>query len=748
MRLIHEWARLGNRRAGNFLRSFIRVYHNGALRQGMKIILNFTLWTVLFLAPGVRAQNQGEQVAGSPSQDQGAVATQGKPSSEHSGSASADAATRRGDLYYYFTWGHLLEQQYEMTGRSELAAQSIDAYKKVLELSPNSAVAKERLAEIYAKSQNIRDAVAEAQEALQIDPKNVDAHRLLARIYIRSLGDAGAGEVQKENLGKAIEQFQAILALEPDDSYSALWLARLYRFENQHSQAEKVLRQVLQHEPDNGQALEQLSQLLIDEGRSQEAIALLSEAASDSSAPEFYDLLGDAYSQQKDWPKAEEAYRKAVEQEPEEASHRHGLAQALMAEDKYAEALEQFKKISELEPGTSENYVRMAELYRRLGQFDQAESSLLRAKQLAPGNLEVLYNEALLYEDQGRYDDAVKILSDAIAGLKSQAATGNGNAGENSNALAILYEQLGKAYRESQNYPAAIETFREMAKLGPDTDKRAEMLLIDTYRESRDIDRAIAETKKALAESPKDQNLTVTLAMLYGEKADAANATKLLDGLLQGNENDQEIYVDLAQVEERSKQYTDAEQSAEKAEQMARTASDKEMAWFMLGAIYERQKKFDQAEEQFRRVLSENPNNGAVLNYYGYMLADRGVRLEEATSLIQRAVKQEPANAAYLDSLGWAYYKQNKLAEAEEYLRKAADRESHDPTILSHLGDTYVKMGQNERAAEIMERALSEWQKAVPADYDPEKVNELDAQLKNLKRRLAQKSSTETAKPQ
>src|SRR5262249_13967209 len=156
---------------------------------------------------------------------------------------------------------------------------------------------------------------------------------------------------------------------------------------------------------------------------------------------------------------------------------------------------------------------RMAELYRRLSQFDQAETNLLRAKQLAPGSLEVLYNEALLYEDQGRYDDAVKVLSDAIAGMKSQPASENGT--RNSNALAILYEQLGHAYREAQNYPAAIETFHDMAKLGPDSEKRAEMLLIDTYREDRDIDHAITETKKALVASPKDQNLTVSLAMLY-----------------------------------------------------------------------------------------------------------------------------------------------------------------------------------------------------------------------------------------
>jgi tetratricopeptide (TPR) repeat protein len=695
----------------------------------MKIILQVTVLAALCLVPRAWAERSPQAKGGSESRSQ-----------------STEQETRRGDLYYYFTLGHVLEQQYEMSGQSELAAQSIDAYKKALELSPRSSVIVERLAEIYAKSQHVRDAVEEAQEALKIDPQNVDARRLLARIYIRGLGDMGAGEVQRESLDKAIEQFQAILTLRPDDSYSALWLARLYRFENQHGEAEKVLRGVLERDPENGQALEQLSQLLIDGGRSPEAITLLSQAANESSAPELYDLLGDAYSQQKDWPQAEGAYRKAIEQEPDEASHHNGLAQALLAQDKYAEALEEFKKLAELEPGTSENYLRMTELYRRLGQLDQAETSLLRAKQLAPGSLEVLYNEALLYEDQGRYDDAVKILSDAIAGMKSQPATEDGRG--NSSALAILYEQLGHAYREAQNYPAAIETFRDMAKLGPDSEKRADILLIDTYREDRDIDQAIAETKKALAASPKDANLTVTLAMLYGEKGDGADGTKLLQGMLRGGESDQEIYVDLAQVQERSKQYADAEESAQKAEGMAQTSSDKQMAWFMLGAIYEREKKYDQAEQEFRKVLEQNPNNAAVLNYYGYMLADRGIRLEEATSLIERALKQEPSNGAYLDSLGWAYYKQNKLAEAEEYLRKAVDRDRHDPTILGHLGSAYLKMGQSERAAEILERALSEWQKAVPADYDAEKVSELDVQLKNLKKRLAQKSSPEMAKPQ
>ena len=665
-----------------------------------------------------------------------------KQSAGNQGAAGAPDDAKS-DAYYYFMTGHMDEMEYESTGRGELATQAIDAYKKALEKDPDSVVIMERLAETYAKSQHIRDAVLEAQAVLRIDPDDVAAHRLLARIYVRNLGDINAGEVQQENLTKAIEQFKAVLKGDPSDLSSALWLARLYRFQNQHAEAEQVLRDALRQDPGNGPALEQLSQLLMDEGRSQEAITLLSRAAGEGASPEVLDLLGDAYSQSKDYAKAEEAYRKAVDEDPDDPAHRHGLAQALLAEDKYADALEQFKRLSEIEPGTSENYLRMAQLYRRLGQLDQAESSLLRAKQLAPGSLEVLYNEALLYEDEGRYEDATKILNEAINGLKGQSSSEG-----NPNALAILYEQLGRAYREQQNYTAAIRTFEDMAKLGPESKKRAQMLLIDTYRESRDIDRAIAETKKALDASSDDSDLTVTLAMLYGEKGQTDDATNLLKGLLHGNESDQEIYLDIAQVQERGRRYADAEASAQKAEQMARESSDKQSVWFMLGAIYERQKKFGPAEEQFRKVLQVNPSNAAVLNYYGYMLADRGIRLDEATSLIQRAVAAEPNNGAYLDSLGWAYLKQNKLAEAEEYLRKAADRTSHDPTILGHLADVYAKLGQSDRAAELMERALTEWQKSLPGDYEADKVAELESQLKTLKHRLAQKTSPENGKPQ
>lgn len=677
------------------------------------------------------------------------VFANGPRAAQQSNLLAAQSATasslnsQQADLYFDLMMGHLKELQFDESGSADAADQSISYYQKALQIAPHASVILERLAEIQAKSQRTSDAITNAQAAVQADPANVDAHRLLARIYVRSLSDQSAGDAQQKALTNAVQQFEAVLQLAPNDTYSALWLARLYGFENQPDQAEKVLRGVLQRDSENEPALEQLSQLLIDEGRAPEAISLLTKAADDSASPDLYGLLGEGYSHAHQYPQAEAAYRKAVEGDPTDASHRHGLAQVLMAEHKYADALAQFKRLTQLEPNSADNYLRMAELQRRLTQYDDAQASLTHAQQLAPGNMEVLYNQALLYEDQNRFDDAAKIFADAIASLRAQTSNQ-----QNTNALTILYEQLGHAYSQAHNYPAAIETFEDMSKLGPDAAKRSRLLLIETYRADHQIDKAIDEAKQGLTQSPKDQDLTVTLAMLYGEKSDTATATQLLRGLLKGNDSDQSIYIDLAEVQENGKKFAEAEQSAEKAAELAHESADKQSAWFMLGSIFERQKKYNEAEAQFRKVLDLNPENAPVLNYFGYMLADRGVRIDEATSLIERALKVDPNNGAYLDSLGWAYYRQNRLTEAEQYLRKAIERQGNDPTILGHLGDVYLKLGDTQQAAATFERALQQWQKAAPADYEPAKVTELDAQLKKLKKRLAQKSSPDPGKSQ
>ena len=420
-----------------------------------------------------------------------------------------------------------------------------------------------------------------------------------------------------------------------------------------------------------------------------------------------------------------------------------GLGQTLLSEEKYPEALSVYQKLSELLPDDADTYLRIAQIYRELHQLDKAEENLVKARQFAPGSLEVMYNEAMIYESQGRFDDAIRVLSDAVTGVKSQSRV----MPSRRRSLAILYQQLGMLYRDTQNYQAAIYTFQELGHLGDEEDARSRLLIMDTYRQARDLPKALQTGRDALAKYPNDSSIRSSLAMLLAEAQQPDEAIKLMQASGKGASPDRETYLSYAQIYERSHRFKEAEDSARKAEAMATQPSDNEMTWLLLGSIYEHQKQYDKAEDEFKKALDVNPKNAIVLNYYGYMLADRGIRLEEARDLIQRALDQDPYNGAYLDSLGWTYYKESKLDQAELTLRKALERESHDPTIRGHLGDVLAKQGRMELAVAEWEKSLTEWHRSLPADMEEDKVADVEKKLNEYKHRVAQKTPAADAKP-
>ena len=117
-----------------------------------------------------------------------------------------------------------------------------------------------------------------------------------------------------------------------------------------------------------------------------------------------------------------------------------------------------------------------------------------------------------------------------------------------------------------------------------------------------------------------------------------------------------------------------------------------------------------------------------VLNYLGYMNADREVRVDEAARLIEKAVALDPENGAYLDSLGWAHYRLGKLESAEQNVRKALAKQPNSAVILDHLADVLKQRGRIAEAAEL-------WKKALAGEDDD---GELDRAVVDAKVREAQ----------
>jgi tetratricopeptide (TPR) repeat protein len=107
-----------------------------------------------------------------------------------------------------------------------------------------------------------------------------------------------------------------------------------------------------------------------------------------------------------------------------------------------------------------------------------------------------------------------------------------------------------------------------------------------------------------------------------------------------------------------------------------------------------------------KRAIEINPKHAEALNYLGYSYADKGINLNEALSLINRALELKPESGYIMDSLGWVYYKLGNYDEALKILLKAVEKVKDDPVLYEHLGDVSNTMGFIEKTREY-------WQKSI-----------------------------------
>jgi tetratricopeptide (TPR) repeat protein len=667
-----------------------------------------------------------------------------KPADSRAAASSpAQASPRKVDraaAYYHYTLAHMYEEQITIYGRSELANKAMEEYRLAIEADPSSEFLTSALAELYVKTGRIRDAVLEAQDILKRDPSNLEAHKLLGRIYLRSLGDLpGNGNNGSDNVLKlAIEQYEQIVKIEPENVDDHLLLGRLYRLNNDLQKAENELKIAVKLDPNSEEAITTLSLLYSDEGDTARALQVLSAVPDAGRSAKLYAALGATYEQRKEYRSAIDAYKHAIQLDRDNLDAIRGLAENLLNDGQIDAALDQYKVIADANPEDAQTYLRISEIYRRQGKYDDALESLKKAQAMVPDALEVPYNIAVVYQAQARYDEAVKVLQDL---LKRTEKPENSYSQADRNNRAIFIERLGMVYREQENYPAAVETFRKMIPLGDDNTRTGYQDVIDTYREAKQWPQATAVAKEAVQKLPSDRELRMVLDSQLADTGDPEKPLADVRSLLKGTPEDREVYLRLAIMYTRLKRWSDAEEALNKAEPLATKPEEKEYVYFLRGDTYEHEKKFDEAETEFKRILAMNPQSAATLNYLGYMNADRDVRLEESLNYIKQAVSLEPTNGAYLDSLGWVYFKLGKYDLAEENLAKASLRMSSDPTVQDHLGDLYQKTGRLKLAAAHWERAVEEWNRTVGSEVDGELFASTQRKLDAAKVRLAKEGS-------
>ncbi|MFN7985034.1 MAG: tetratricopeptide repeat protein [Vicinamibacterales bacterium] len=639
--------------------------------------------------------------------------------------ASAPAAVKpstdkQGEAYAQFLLAHAAAD----AGNADDA---IAAYKRAMALDPTSATIPAELAELYAGENRGAEAQATAEEALKIDPENKHAHRVLGQIFAdraSSAQDTRAGRVaQSENIQKAIEQFEKALenpVKNTDIDVRAL-LSRLYVAAQQFDKAIPLLTEIVKEAPSWRDGPSLLMEAYGGANKSEEAEAWLESAAPDN--PQLYSSLAGFYARERRWVDAANAYDQALKASPRSFDLRVNLASMLMNTGNRADlmrARDVLRQAVGMNATNERALTLLSQSERRAGDPVAAEAAarkVIAQNNKSPRGYYVL---AESLEDQRKYQAVVDSLAPAVASFRGTA--------DGAFALGSLLPHLGFAYQELGQFDNAIKAFEDARKLSPN-DPSMTTYLIRAQMAAKNYSAAADVAHSALAQNPNDLRLATleSTALRRGGKLDQSVAT--LEEFVKRQQDDPDAHVALANA------YFDANKGAQavKTLQDAQTRFPAETGiTFQLGAMLDRQKRFNESELVFRQLIAKDPSNAAALNYLGYMLAERGERLNESVDLVKRALALEPDNGSYLDSMGWAYFKDNKLDLALDTLKRAADMLDTNSVVQDHYADVLFRLGRYNEA-------IAAWNKALSGDLDSIDRGDIDKKIRSARQKLPKK---------
>ena len=273
---------------------------------------------------------------------------------------------------------------------------------------------------------------------------------------------------------------------------------------------------------------------------------------------------------------------------------------------------------------------------------------------------------------------------------------------------AGIYERLDQLDKATKEYKAALKADYN----SPQIHLRLAIALLkqnQLLQAADELELAIKyyETEPLVSdqETPFIEAHTL-LALIYSLQGKLDEATSEYETALRGalaiDPQNIRIHKSLAQVYLRRNELADAEKTYLFIINLA--PSDFE-AHFFLGTVYEEQGKRYEAIEAFKTALKYNSEYPDALNSLGYLYAEELINLEEAEAMIKKALIYEPNNGAYIDSLGWVYFKQGRYEEAIQELEQAVQFLS-DPVIYEHLGDAYLTQDNIIKARENWKKSL------------------------------------------
>jgi tetratricopeptide (TPR) repeat protein len=452
-----------------------------------------------------------------------------------------------------------------------------------------------------------------------------------------------------------------------------------------------------------------VSRRFLQSKQPEKALELVTHAAARPGASgEMYARLGLIYSQLGKSEQAVTANRTAVAKSPDSLTGYHNLFLDYLQRKQPEEAAKVLEEAAARPNPDAEFLIALAELYVNLGIAAPAQKEaakgkalalLTRADKLNPTSPPLRLKLADDFNLLGSPTNAARLYLELLKKLPDAATV-----------RERVRANLTDIYLRGSDPKLAVEQLEAIVRDDP-TNPQAYYFLGRIALESNKPAEAADHFSKMLVLSPDFEPAYYFLAMAQIDIKKPGEALVTLGKARKKFPVSFLLEFWTAMACRAQKEYGEALKHFTAAEVIGQATDPKQLDqrfYYQVGATCERKGDYAQAEKHFEKAIKLAPDFAEAMNYLGYMWAEHGMKLERARELIEKAVKADPKNAAYLDSLAWVLFKLNEPKEALPYALKAAElSEEPDATVYDHIGDIYAALKQLDKAREAWRKSLS-----------------------------------------
>ncbi len=579
-------------------------------------------------------------------------------------------------------------------GRPE---EALKALQKALKADPQAADAHAEIARIQADNGHFDLAIIAVNRAIRISPERDDLRSLAGQIH-QFYAQSGGGE---NELRLAVREYETAATLDPGNPGPLRDLTRLYSVLRDAKAALQTWKRLSVVDPSNVDAFVQVASLSLATGDTKSAIQALETAvAADPENALALQHLGDIQRENAAPAEALKHYQAAARLDDKDLVTRLKIGEILIEERRGAEALAVAEEMLEQDVNNRFALDLKARAFKELSRVDEAIDIAEGLAASDPKDLKAGFLLVTLLEQKGSLEEASEKLNALLA---------RNTSGEDADGIArnnrVFWAHAGMVRQRMGRFKEAADAFGEAAKSGPEPAGSLITYRIDALLSAKNFALALTEARAARANPAFEKETDLPFLEAYALRGlgDEKGAVSVVNALLAASKEQPNDILAAAEFFQRGK-------NLERARELFASVSERDptslRAFFSLGAVLERQKRYDEAEEAFRKALFISPDSSITLNYLGYMNADRNVKVGEALSLIEKALTDDPDNGSYLDSLAWALHRLGRNAEAEVAIRKAMRSQEKNAVVIAHLGFILAETGDQAEALRYLRLAL------------------------------------------